>query len=128
MGIAISDELQVIAQPVEFIPAEPFADFLTRLKGLLRDKEVELIVVGMPRNMNGSYGPAALKVQDFVAALKNAVTVPIRTWDERLTSAQANRFLLEGNVRREKRKEKVDQMAAAILLQSFLDGQGNEVA
>ena len=128
MGIAISDELQMIAQPVEFIPAEPFADFLARLKELLREKQVELIVVGLPRNMNGSYGPAALKVQEFVAALKNAVTVPIRTWDERLTSAQANRFLLEGNVRREKRKEKVDQTAAAILLQSFLDGQSNEVA
>jgi putative pre-16S rRNA nuclease len=127
MGIAISDELQIIAQPVEFIAAEPFADFLTRLKALLREKEVELIVVGLPRNMNGSYGPAALKVQDFVAALKNAVTVPIRTWDERLTSVQANRFLLEGNVRREKRKEKVDKMAAAILLQSYLDGQSNEI-
>jgi putative Holliday junction resolvase len=128
MGIAISDELQMLAQPVEFILAEPFADFLARLKELMREKEVELIVVGMPRNMNGSYGPAALKVQDFVAALKNAVTVPIRTWDERLTSVQANRFLLEGNVRREKRKEKVDKMAAAILLQSYLDGQSDESA
>jgi putative Holliday junction resolvase len=128
MGIAISDELQMIAQPVEFIPAQPFADFLARLKELLREKEVELIVIGMPRNMDGSYGPAALKVQDFVAALKNAVTVPIRTWDERLTSVQANRFLLEGNVRRQERKEKVDKMAAAILLQSYLDGQSNEAA
>jgi putative pre-16S rRNA nuclease len=121
MGIALSDELKMIAQPVEFIPAEPFAQFLARLKQLLHEKEVELILVGMPRNMNGSYGPAALKVQDFVAALKNAVTVPIKMWDERLTSAQANRFLIEGNVRREKRKEKVDKMAAAILLQSYLD-------
>jgi putative Holliday junction resolvase len=128
MGIAISDELQMIAQPVEFIPAEPFAEFLARLKELLREKQVELIVIGMPRNMDGSYGPAALKVQDFVAVLRNAVTVPMRTWDERLTSVQANRFLLEGNVRREKRKEKVDKMAAAILLQSYLDGQSNEVA
>jgi putative Holliday junction resolvase len=128
MGIAISDEMQIIAQPVEFIPAEPFAEFLERLKELLREKQVELIVVGLPRNMDGSYGAAALKVQDFVAALKNALTVPIRTWDERLTSVQANRFLLEGNVRREKRKEKVDKMAAAILLQSYLDGQSNEVA
>jgi len=121
MGIALSDELKMIAQPVEFIPAEPFAQFLTRLKQLLHEKEVELILVGLPRNMNGSYGPAALKVQDFVAVLKNAVTVPIKMWDERLTSAQANRFLIEGNVRREKRKEKVDKMAAAILLQSYLD-------
>jgi putative holliday junction resolvase len=88
---------------------------------LLAEKEVELIVVGMPRNMNGSYGPAALKVQVFVATLKAAVTVPIRTWDERLTSVQANRFLAEGNVRRQKRREKVDQTAAAILLQSYLE-------
>jgi putative Holliday junction resolvase len=121
IGIAVSDELKMIAQPLEFIPAEPFADFLKRLKELIHEKEVELILVGMPRNMNGSYGPAALKVQDFVAALKGAITVPIETWDERLTSTQANRFLIQGNVRREKRKEKVDQTAAAILLQSYLD-------
>jgi len=122
MGIAVSDELKMIAQPLEYIPAEPFAAFLARLKQLLQEKEVELILVGMPRNMNGSYGPAALKVQDFIAVLKGAVTIPIKTSDERLTSAQANRYLIQGNVRREKRKEKVDKMAAAILLQSYLDG------
>jgi len=124
IGIAISDELQMIAQPMEYIPAEPFADFLVRLKQILQEKQVELILVGMPRNMNGSYGPEALKVQDFVATLNRALTVPIKTWDERLTSAQANRYLIEGNVRRDKRKEKVDKMAAAILLQSFLDSKG----
>jgi putative Holliday junction resolvase len=122
MGIAVSDELKMIAHPMEYIPAEPFAAFLARLKEILRDKEVELVLVGMPRNMDGSYGQAALKVQEFVTALKDAITVPIRTWDERLTSAQANRFLIQSNVRREKRKEKVDSMAAAILLQSYLDG------
>jgi putative Holliday junction resolvase len=121
IGIAISDELEVIAQPLEYIPAEPFADFVTRLGVLLREKEVGLMVVGMPRNMDGSYGPAALKVRSFIAALQEAVAVPIKTWDERLTSAQANRLLIQGNVRRAKRREKVDQMAAAILLQSYLD-------
>jgi putative Holliday junction resolvase len=124
IGIALSDELKMIAQPIEFVPAEPFAAFLARLKQLLSEKEVELILVGMPRNMNGSYGPAALKVEEFVAALRATVTIPIKTWDERLTSAQANRYLIEGNVRREKRKEKVDKMAAAILLQSYLDSLG----
>ena len=122
IGIAVSDELKVIAQPLEFVPAEPFADFLARLKHLILEKEVELILVGMPRNMDGSYGPAALKVQEFVAVLKETTGVPIKTWDERLTSAMANRFLLQGNVRRADRKEKVDKMAAAILLQSYLDG------
>ena len=123
IGVAISDELQMIAQPLEYIAAEPFAEFLTRLRELLTEKEVELILVGLPRNMDGSYGPAALKVQDFVAALRNAVTVPIKTWDERLTSVQANRILIEGNVRRDKRKLKVDKMAAAILLQGYLDSR-----
>jgi len=121
MGIAVSDESKTLAQPLEFIAAAPFADFLERLKQLIREKEIDLIVVGMPRNMDGSYGPAALKVQDFVAALKNAVTVPIATWDERLTSVQANRFLISGKVRRAERKQKVDQAAAAILLQGYLD-------
>lgn len=121
IGIAVSDAMKMIASPVGFLPAEPFAKFLADLKELLREKEVELILVGMPRNMDGSYGPAALKVQEFVAVLKGAVTVPIQLWDERLTSAQANRFLIQGNVRREKRKEKVDAMAASILLQSYLD-------
>ena len=124
IGIAVSDELKIIAQPLEFVPAEPFAVFLKRLKELLAEKEVEMVLVGMPRNMNGSYGPAAAKVEEFVVALRAAVTVPIKTWDERLTSAQANRFLIQGNVSREKRKEKVDKMAAAILLQSYLDGPG----
>jgi putative Holliday junction resolvase len=121
IGIAVSDELKVIAQPLEYVAAEPFARFLVRLKELLLEKEIELILVGMPRNMNGSYGPAALKVEEFLAALRTAITVPIKVWDERLTSVQANRFLIEGNVRREQRKEKVDKMAAAILLQSYLD-------
>ena len=121
VGLAISDELKLIAQPLDFIPAQPFAALLARLKELLREKEVELVLVGMPRNMDGSYGPAALEVQAFVAALQAALTVPIQTWDERLTSVQANRFLIQGNVRRAQRKEKVDKLAAAILLQSYLD-------
>ena len=123
IGVAVSDETKTIAQPLEFIPAEPFADFLERLKKLLIEKEIDLILVGLPRNMDGSYGPAALKVQEFMAVLRTAVTVPIKTWDERLTSAQANKVLIQANVRRAKRKEKVDKMAAAILLQSYLDGQ-----
>ena len=122
IGVAVSDEMKMIATPLEFIPAEPLAKFLERLKEIIRDKEVELILVGMPRNMDGSYGPAALKVREFVEALKEAVTIPIKTLDERLTTVQANRLLIQANVRRDKRKEKVDKTAAAILLQSYLDG------
>jgi putative holliday junction resolvase len=122
IGIAVSDELKMIAQPLEFIPAEPFEPFMARLKQLFQEKEVELILVGLPRNMDGSYGPAAQKVQEFIAVLRGNTTIPVKTWDERLTSVLANRLLVQGNVRRDKRKEKADQMAAAILLQSYLDG------
>lgn len=121
IGVAVSDELRIIAQPLEYIPAEPFADFVKRLKEILRDKDVELILIGMPRNMDGSYGPAAQKVQEFIAALKHEILVPLKTLDERLTTVQAQRSLLQANVRRNQRKEKVDMTAAAILLQSHLD-------
>jgi putative Holliday junction resolvase len=122
IGVAVSDETKTIAQSLEYIPAEPFADILARLKQLLVEKEIDLILVGLPRNMDGSYGPAAQKVEAFAAVLKTAIAVPIKMWDERLTSTMANRILIQGNVRRQKRKEKVDKMAAAILLQSYLDG------
>jgi putative Holliday junction resolvase len=71
--------------------------------------------------MNGTYGPAADKARDFVAGLKQVLTVPVKTWDERLTSVQANRALIETGMRREKRRLRVDQTAAALLLQSYLD-------
>ena len=121
IGVAISDEMKMIAQPLEFVPAEPLADALNRLRAILAEKPAELIVVGMPRNMDGSYGPAAEKVRAFIEELKPALGLPVRTWDERLTSAQANRMMVHGNVRRDQRKEKVDAIAAAIILQSFLD-------
>src|SRR5690606_28124093 len=70
VGVAVSDEMHMIAQPLEYIAPEPFAEFLERLKEIIREKEIGLIVIGMPRNMDGSYGPAALKVQEFAAALK----------------------------------------------------------
>ena len=122
IGLAISDELKMIAQPLEFIPAEPFSGFLDRLKELLREYEVELILLGMPRNMDGSYGEASIKVKEFEAVLKNTITAPVKTWDERLTSVQANRALTQGRAKKKKKRLNVDSMSAAILLQSYLDG------
>jgi len=121
IGVAVSDELGIIAQPLEYVPAEPLDAALERIAALVREKEVGLIVVGMPRNMNGSFGPAAKKALDFVQAISALALAPVRTVDERLTSAQANRVMIEAGVRRSKRREKADQMAAAILLQSYLD-------
>ncbi len=125
MGIARSDELKMIAQPLEYIPAEPLENFWESLGKIVLEKEVEMILVGMPRNMNGTYGPASEKVRAFIAAMRERLPeMPVRTWDERLTSSEANRLLIQGDVRRNQRKEKVDKMAAAILLQSYLDAIG----
>ena len=124
VGLAMSDELKMIAQPLEFVPAEPIEPLVNRLREIMAEKPAELILVGLPRNMDGTYGPAAEKVRSFVQRLAKELPVPIKTWDERLTSAQANRILIQADVRRQDRKQKVDKMAAAILLQSYLDSLG----
>jgi len=121
MGIAVSDELHTLATPLEFIPAEPHRGFLERLQQLLLEREVGLIVVGMPRNMDGSHGPAAARVQQFVQTLRTEVPIPVKTLDERLTTVQANRFLAASQVRGRDRKGRVDRTAAAILLQDYLN-------
>ncbi len=121
IGVALSDETATLAQPLEFIAAEPLAKFLDRLRQIVKEKQVREILVGLPRNMNGTYGPAAESAQKFAATLRGALGIPVKTWDERLTSVQANRFLIEAGMRREQRKTKADQSAAAILLQSYLD-------
>ena len=121
MGIAVSDDLGMLAHPLEFIPADPFYKFLARLKEILGDREIEKILVGMPRNMDGSYGPQALKVQDFVAVLKKSVLQPIKTWDERLTTVQAAGALRASGKKAKQQKGKVDAAAAAVLLQGYLD-------
>ena len=120
IGVAISDDMLMIAQPEPYVPAEPPEAIETYINEQW-EGHLNLILVGMPRNMDGSYGPAAEKVRAFVQRLQEKVNVPIRTWDERLTSAQANRVMIEADVRRDKRKQKVDSMSAAILLQSYLD-------
>ncbi len=123
IGVAISDELGMLAHPLDFIPAEPLGDFLKRVSALIPEREIALIVVGMPRNMDGSYGPAAQKVEAFVHLLRETIPIPVRTWDERLTSLQAHRMLAETGARERERRGRVDSSAAAILLQSYLDAQ-----
>ncbi len=121
MGIAASDPLGMMAHPLEFIPSEPFDEFLIRLKEVLAERETEQIIVGMPRNMDGSIGPQALKVEDFVAVLKKSVTVSVRTWDERLTTVMAEDKLREAGVSVRDAKKKVDASAAAVMLQDYMD-------
>ncbi len=121
VGVAMSDELGIIAQPIEVIPRLPAAGLWERLHALHRDFSCERILVGMPRNMDGSYGPAAEAVKQFIEQLRQEMDVPIQTWDERLSSVQANRVLIQANVSRKKRRAKIDKMAAAVILQSYLD-------
>jgi putative Holliday junction resolvase len=121
IGVAASDALKLLAQPLEFIPAGSFDAVLARLRQLIVEKDVELIVIGLPRNMDGSDGPAARAVRDFVDRLRNQITVPLVTWDERLSSVQAQRLLRQAGHKAKQQKGKVDASAAAILLQSYLD-------
>ena len=121
IGIAVSDDLGMLAHPLEYILSEPYEIFLKRLKIIVAERQIEQIVVGMPRNMDGSYGPQALKVQDFMATLKKSVVVPIQSWDERLTSVSAMKNLREAGVNAKKAKAKVDASAAAVMLQAYLD-------
>jgi putative Holliday junction resolvase len=124
VGVAVSDELQMIATPLEFIPAEPWTDFLARLKHLLAEREVGEIIVGLPRNMDGSYGPAAELAREFVGKLQAEFTTPIRTWDERLTTKLASRMMSQAGRKAKDQKGRVDQAAAAVLLQGYLDAKG----
>ena len=124
VGVAISDELEMIATPLGYLDAQPREKLLDQIAQLVAERGVGLVVVGMPRNMDGSYGPAAEQVREFVEMLEKQLSVPVKTWDERLTTAQAEKLLLQADVSRKKRKKKVDQIAAAILLQSYLDSRG----
>lgn len=121
IGVALSDDLKMIASPRAFLPAEPFSVLSEKLKALVREEEVELVLIGMPRNMDGTYGEAAAKVRSFVAALKDVLLVPIRTWDERLTTVTASRQLRSGGTKAKDQRAKVDSASAAVLLQGYLD-------
>jgi putative holliday junction resolvase len=121
MGIAGGDALGMMAHPLEMILAKPFEVFLKRLEEILAERQVEQIVVGMPRNMDGSFGLQAQKVKEFVVLLEKSVAVPVRTWDERLTSVAAERALREAGINARDAKAKVDASAAAVMLQGYLD-------
>ena len=103
IGIAISDELQMLAQPLCFIPAEPPKKLFEELLRIITENDVKIIIVGMPRNMNGTYGPAAEKVKKFVSELKSYTQLPIHFIDERLTSTQANKSLTAVGIKGKKK-------------------------
>ncbi len=122
VGVALSDPLGMTAQPLEVIVrkrADPFA----RVAELIALNEVERVVVGNPLKLDGGEGLAVEAVGAFVAELERHISVPIELWDERLTTAAAERALLEGDVRRRERRDLRDKIAAALILQSYLDAK-----
>lgn len=123
IGIAVSDELNLMAHPVGTVAAEPKETLLSRLEEIVNEKQVREIVVGMPVNMNGTRGPKAEQADEFIKWLKHELRLPVHSWDERLTTAQGTKMLIDQDFSRKQRRRVIDSLAAQILLQSYLDSK-----
>jgi putative Holliday junction resolvase len=119
IGVAVSDELGMLAHPVETIPAT--ADVARRIAEIVREKDAERVVVGLPRHMNGSVGIGATEALAFAKKLQALLPCEVVTWDERLTTTAANRALRESGRKTRHSRGVVDQVAAQMILQSYLD-------
>ena len=125
LGVAVSDAFGWTAQGLETIKIdEATKDFgIKRLGEIIQEHEVSKVVVGFPKNMNGTVGPRGQASQDFADYLEKKFNLPVILWDERLTTMAAERVLLEADVSRSKRKKVIDKMAAVMILQGYLDSQ-----
>lgn len=122
VGVAVSDDLGMLAHPLETIQVKT-GRVMQRILEIAKEKETRTIVVGMPRNMDGTFGPAAVKARDFIEALVLETSCRVVPWDERLTTVSAQRSLHEAGKNARDQKAMIDQVAAQILLQSWLDSQ-----
>jgi len=123
IGVAISDATQMIASPVETIARKKFKLDAERLLKLIADNHIVGIVLGLPKNMDGSEGPRCQSTRAFAKNMEALTDVPITFWDERLSTAAVERTLLEADASRKRRGEVIDKMAAAYILQGFLDSR-----
>ena len=121
IGVALSDPLGWTAQGLEVIRRENVEKDIGRLSEIAQEYGVEKILVGIPKNMNATIGPQGEKVLAFIEQLKARIDLPIKTWDERLSTVAAERMLIQADVSRSKRKKVIDKMAAAVILQGYLD-------
>lgn len=124
VGVAISDTLGITAQGIETIERKEenkLRQTLARIEALVKEYEVEKIVLGFPKNMNNTLGERAEKSLEFKEKLERRAGIPVIMWDERLTTVEAERTLIESKVRRENRKKYVDKIAAVFILQGYLD-------
>ena len=125
IGAAISDELLLLAHPLETIPANEGAT--SRIAEIVREKKIDHVVTGVPRQMNGQIGAAATEVLQFVEKLRAILPCPVVTWDERLTTVAAHRALREAGKKTRETRGYVDQVAAQMILQSYLDRRAANV-
>ncbi|AZO95706.1 Holliday junction resolvase RuvX [Halocella sp. SP3-1] len=121
IGVAISDVLGLIAQSKGVIRRKNLTEDFIKLQDYLEEYQITEIVVGFPINMNGTLGPRVEKTNQFVNFLRKRVDIPVNLWDERLTTVAAERVLLEADLSRSKRKDVIDAVAAALILQGYLD-------
>lgn len=122
LGLAISDPLGIIASPLKTLFYEgDYNDLLEELDSLLKEKKIDAFVLGLPKNMNNTEGPRAEKSREFKTFLEEKLKVKVILEDERLSTKNAEQVLLEGDVSRSKRKEKIDSVAASIILQNYLN-------
>ena len=121
IGIACSDALLMTAQGIETIRRTSLEKDFNRLQELIAEYEVHELVVGMPKNMNGTKGERAEKTEEFVEKMKEVIDLPVSYWDERLSTVMAERQLIAADVTRKKRKSVIDKMAAVVILQGYLD-------
>jgi putative holliday junction resolvase len=121
IGVAVSDELGLTAQGVAVYQRSSLSADLAYFRRLVSQYDAEAVVVGLPKNMNGSLGRQAQKTLTFVDRLRQACTIPVVVWDERLTTRQAERMLLAGDASRKRRKQVRDQLAAQLMLQNYLE-------
>lgn len=123
IGVAVSDELGWTAQGVETIRRQSGEKDLARLRELIGQLQVGEIVVGLPKNMNGTIGPRGELCQKFADKLAREFSLQVKLWDERLTTMAAEKMLISADVSRQKRKKVIDKMAATLILQGYLDAK-----
>ncbi len=123
VGVAVSDALGITAQGVTTVRRTGLKRDLAALEALAREHEVTRAVVGLPINMDGTEGPRAEASREFARALEQALGIPVELWDERLSTVAAERALLEADVSRAKRRQVIDQVAATLILQGWLDAR-----
>lgn len=123
VGIAMTDELGLIASPRETLRRD--GRELDRLVEMVTREEVGEVVVGLPVSLNGTHGPSAERALQFAAWLRQRISISVVTWDERLTTAEAEKMLIAADTRRSKRRQVVDQIAATLILQNYLQSQSH---